>query len=436
MKKFDQFIFESYHFNKSELTVDLNYSLDGKLSFTETVSWNYHSSPSDYSEAELESALKLLHLTLGVSYYKAYLPKEIIVKTGQLNRGQADYLNDLYPNGLGEFIYRNNLKFSDIAKFESSDIDTNSTMDTKIKEYKALVPMSGGKDSILTAEILKTADIDFRPLFMTTDGNYPRIINQFGVPVLVKRQISKQLIIENEGRALNGHVPFSAILDSILAVTAIIYGFTDVVLSHESSADEATVRYDGREVNHQYSKSSKFEKQISSYVKDNISSNLEFFSLIRNLSELEIHELFVTKGLFSKYRGKWSSCNIANYRQGQNTTELEWCGKCSKCANAFLLFAPFVNKQELIDMFSGNNLATDPELKEDIEGLLGMTDSKPFECVGEINELRSAVNKAIESGKWPELEEYSMKPKLLNEVKAEKTKIDSKYKKALENFLV
>ena len=436
MNKFDQFIFESYQFNRSELRVDLNYSLEGHLKFTETISWNDGNLATDYSELALESALKLLHLTLGVSYYKAYLPKEIIVKTGQLNRGQADYFNDVYSNGLGEFIYRNNLKFSDIAMFESSDIGKSSKTNTQMRESKALVPMSGGKDSILTAEILKTADINFRPLFMTTDGNYPEVLNDFGQPILVKRQISKQLIIENEIGAMNGHVPFSAILDSILAVTAVLYGFSDVVLSHESSADEATVRYDGREVNHQYSKSSKFEKRISSHVKDNISNNLEFFSLIRNLSELDIHELFVSKGLFSKYRGKWSSCNIANYRQGQNTTDLKWCGKCSKCANAFLLFAPFVNKNELIDMFSGNNLATDPDLKEDIEGLLGMTESKPFECVGEINELRSAVNIALKSGNWPELAKYSLALQDIKMPNQEKIEINDNYSKALEEFLI
>ena len=81
MNKFDQFIFESYQFNRSELRVDLNYSLDGHLKFTETISWNDGNLATDYSELALESALKLLHLTLGVSYYKAYLPKEIIVKT-------------------------------------------------------------------------------------------------------------------------------------------------------------------------------------------------------------------------------------------------------------------------------------------------------------------------------------------------------------------
>ena len=87
-------------------------------------------------------------------------------------------------------------------------------------------------------------------------------------------------------------------------------------------------------------------------------------------------------------------------------------------------------------MFSGNNLATDPDLKEDIEGLLGMTESKPFECVGEINELRSAVNIALKSGNWPELAKYSLALQDIKMPNQEKIEINDNYSKALEEFLI
>lgn len=435
MKKFDQFIFESYQFDKDNLTIDLNYSFDGQLNFTETISWNDMNIDENYSEAALDAAMSMLHVTLGVSYYKAYMPAHMAVKSTNLTSDQSVFFNDLYSNGLGEFIYRNGLKFSDIASFQQANPVPHLISDSDPAGTKALVPMSGGKDSILTAEILKSAKIDFRPLYMTTDGNYPGIIDQFEKPILVKRQISKELIAENKLRALNGHVPFSAILDSILAVTAVLYGFADVVLSHESSADEATVEYDGRSVNHQYSKSSIFEKLISNFVKTNISAGISFFSLLRNFSELEIHKLFVRKGLFDKYNGEWSSCNQANYKQGQDTTNLRWCGKCSKCANAFILFAPFADKDKLIEMFSGNNLATNSELENDFKSLLGMNESKPFECVGEINELRHAITMAFESGDWPEFERYVLQLKKQPEQKSARLKIDDKYQIATEDYI-
>jgi hypothetical protein len=73
----------------------------------------------------------MLHVTLGVSYYKAYMPADMaLLRPDESNIWvKRSIFNDLYPNGLGEFIYRNGLKFSDIAKFPiKSDIQyTNST---------------------------------------------------------------------------------------------------------------------------------------------------------------------------------------------------------------------------------------------------------------------------------------------------------------------
>ena len=74
---------------------------------------------------------------------------------------------------------------------------------------------------------------------------------------------------------------------------------------------------------------------------------------------------------------------------------LGWCGECAKCANSFLLFAPFVAFDDLIDVFNGENLLAKPGLAVVYKGLLGIDDvEKPFECVGEEAELRLAYQLA------------------------------------------
>ena len=60
--------------------------------------------------------------------------------------------------------------------------------------------------------------------------------------------------------AINGHVPITAIVASICAVAAAALGRGAVLLSNERSADEPTRRLADRDVNHQYSKSSAFER--------------------------------------------------------------------------------------------------------------------------------------------------------------------------------
>lgn len=407
--KYKHFIFEDYSLNSDNSSVSLDYSYDNELKFSEKLTWSLDFLTD--KKISINQSLQLMHLILGISYFKAYLAPNIDVKSSEIDQYQANFLNNLYMNGLGEFLYVNNLEFGDLAKFEGVESLSAQLPEASNADRKVLVPISGGKDSLLTAEILSTADIDFTPIYITTDGNYPKVLDSFrNKPIIVRRQIAPELIEANQSGALNGHVPFSAIIDSILIFTAQMYDFTDVVLSHESSANEATTIYKGQQINHQYSKTDEFDRQLQAYVNKYIDLNLKIFSLLSGLSELEINRLFVEKGIFAKYSGQWSSCNIANYKQGHNTDQLTWCGNCSKCANAFLLLAPFVDKSQLLDMFDGKNLLADSDLNPIFSSLLGESEAKPFECVAEINELRYAVQMLKDSGDWPEADKFNLTP--------------------------
>jgi hypothetical protein len=58
-------------------------------------------------------------------------------------------------------------------------------------------------------------------------------------------------------------VPSTAINSMIAALTALLFGYSSIVLSNERSASEGNVEFDGREANHQYSKSLDFERLIA-----------------------------------------------------------------------------------------------------------------------------------------------------------------------------
>ena len=428
---FNTFIFKNYEIDPNDSTVKLHYSYDHQLNFTETLTWNRPLSNVE----QIEPALQLLHLVLGISYFKAYLAPNISLPDYDLTDDQADFLNALYTNGLGEFLYKSDLDFSDIAKFTAS-VDGAPQIETSKQLSGVLLPVSGGKDSLLSAEILLSDRVEFTPLHITTTGKYPAVLDQFGQPpIIVKRQIDSELIKANKTDAFNGHVPFSAIIDSILLVAATMFDFRDIVLSHENSANEATTVYKGREINHQFSKTVEFNNLLQAYVHRHINPKLNIFSLLSALTELEINELFVKNGLFNKYQGLWSSCNRANYKLGHDNQKLFWCGECSKCANAFLLLAPFVDKQTLIDMFDGKNLLADNNLTATFNSLLGQSEAKPFECVAEINELRQAMKLLQDSNDWPEATSYPVVSLPAPSFITIHPAIPDEYSKLVEKFL-
>ncbi len=62
-----------------------------------------------------------------------------------------------------------------------------------------------------------------------------------------------------------------------------------------------------------------------------------------------------------------------------------------------MLFAPFVEPDELASLFDGQNLFAKSSLSDTFKGLLGIDGvMKPFECVGETEELRAAYHMARE----------------------------------------
>jgi len=129
---------------------------------------------------------------------------------------------------------------------------------------------------------------------------------------------------------------------------------------------------------------------LSQYVHKFISPDLHIGSPMRPFSELRVAELFASTA-WERFGEGFSSCNRANYTQGNMNEELNWCGQCPKCANSYVLFSPFVAPYDLQGLFGGKDLFRDPELTQTFKGLLGIDGvMKPFECVAKTDELRRA----------------------------------------------
>jgi UDP-N-acetyl-alpha-D-muramoyl-L-alanyl-L-glutamate epimerase len=377
------FRFTKYEFDTLTGLLKLHYAFDNEWFFTEEMVFLGIERPlPPIKKQALDRVFHHLHLVAGISYYKAALPQKISIETKPINEKTANFLNDLYFHGLGEFAYQNNLDLRGRIKFPFINQDVNSSQTHHQLSRQTIVPIGGGKDSIVTIEALRYANESFR-LFSV--GN-PRIIQNVatisGIPhISIQRRLSPQLIDLNKKGAFNGHVPISAIIAYILAASAILYGFDTVVMSNERSANVGNLFKDDIEINHQYSKSLQFEKDVAEQFAD-LLPGFRYFSLLRPLSELEITRLF---SHFKNYHHIFSSCNRNFTHAISNNVHGNWCLNCPKCRFVFLALAPFVEKQHLLQIF-GKNLLNDKNQQDGFDGLIGYHAHKPFECVGETEE--------------------------------------------------
>ena len=70
----------------------------------------------------------------------------------------------------------------------------------------------------------------------------------------------------------------------------------------------------------------------------------------------------------------------------------EWCGECDKCCFIDLILAPYLPPTELQAVFAGREPLSRKDLLPKFRSLLGGEGlDKPFECVGDADECRTAV---------------------------------------------
>jgi UDP-N-acetyl-alpha-D-muramoyl-L-alanyl-L-glutamate epimerase len=394
MSKYQQFIFDAYLFNKETGELELRYSLDDALHFTEKYRFDFPFTA--YNPAVLDRAVQALFFMAGVSYYKTYIPPEIIIRQGELDASMAAFLSKTYQRGLGEFWYVNQLDPHTPVTFpvttkESLQPATNSGSGQ-------LIGVGGGKDSLVSIELLRKEKADIATWSLDHHAQLTPLVERIGLPhYWVERAWDPQLLTLKEQDAYNGHIPISAIFGCVGAIVAILAGKRDVVVSNEHSANEPTLHYQGVAINHQYSKSQEFEEDFQQYLAHVFGDSLRYYSLLRPFTEIRIGELFARIG-FDKYKDVFSSCNRA-YVHGSD--HMSWCGECPKCAFIFMALTPFISRKELEQLWGGKNLLLDPSLETMYRQLLGIQGDKPLECIGEIKESRASMRLAQKQ--YPEL---------------------------------
>ncbi len=137
----NQFIFNSYVFDKDSLTARFQYEFDNGHTFMETIIFG---KAGYYDEKILDRALFLAFVLIGTSYYKTFPTSEVVLKNHTLDEWQVNFFNVVYQEGLSQFAFENDLTRDQLAHFISSADQTSEAENYAGSGILAL--QSGGKD--------------------------------------------------------------------------------------------------------------------------------------------------------------------------------------------------------------------------------------------------------------------------------------------------
>lgn len=400
-EQYPRFAYRGYEIEENDSCLKITYRFEtlGLSEFAPV--WVFPKAEGDCRRWSEDRLMQDMIFSLGmvelISYWKIACPPTVTVEAGRLNQDQIDWWKDLYFNGLGEFFYVNGIKEADPNHFmdiqcagqlkdpctdQYKERHEECGVETDGKGNGVLVPIGGGKDSAVTLELLRLAGKPVCAYIINPRGATIHTTEVAGLDashvISAKRTLDSNMLELNRQGYLNGHTPFSALVAFSGIIAARMHGLTMVALSNESSANESTVQ--GSTVNHQYSKSFKFEQDFHYYQTTYLKGSAYYFSMLRPLSEFQIARFFAGQ---KQYHGIFRSCNA-----GSKTDS--WCGHCPKCLFVYLILSPFLKPQEVRDIF-GRNMLDDWDMKETLDQLIGIEEEKPFECVGSRDEINTAI---------------------------------------------
>ena len=401
LEQYPRFAYRGYEIEENDSCLKITYRFEtlGLSEFAPV--WVFPKAEGDCRRWSEDRLMQDMIFSLGmvelISYWKIACPPTVTVEAGRLNQDQIDWWKDLYFNGLGEFFYVNGIKEADPNHFmdiqcagqlkapctdQYKERHEECGVETVGKGNGVLVPIGGGKDSAVTLELLRLAGKPVCAYIINPRGATIHTTEVAGLDaahvISAKRTLDSNMLELNCQGYLNGHTPFSALVAFSGIIAARMHGLTMVALSNESSANESTVQ--GSTVNHQYSKSFKFEEDFHYYQTTYLKGSAYYFSMLRPLSEFQIARFFAGQ---KQYHGIFRSCNA-----GSKTDS--WCGHCPKCLFVYLILSPFLKPQEVRDIF-GRNMLDDWDMKETLDQLIGIEEEKPFECVGSRDEINTAI---------------------------------------------
>jgi len=377
------------------------YSVPGFGDFTETVAFA-GPLPGDSASAALAD---MAAVVLGTSYFKLAPAGEIAVRM-PLDPALSALLIDTYTHGLGEFHVRNGLPFPPELQLQAEERDWPPGP-APVRPARAVTAFGGGKDSHVAMDLVARAGRASEPVSVIlaerVGARLARMLpgGRAGDLSLIRRTIDPRLIaLARAGKGLNGHIPITAINSVLLMLHAHGRGASEVVFANERAASAPTLELaDGTPVNHQHSKSLGYERRLREAFGRVPGLGIDYYSVLRPASELWTIRHLVRH--CPDALDVFASCNRNFVFGGPDALaeDRNWCCACAKCVYTAVLLASVLAPGE-VERVMGEAVLARAENEAFLRELAGISPVKPWECVGEIEEVAAALDRILRDPDW------------------------------------
>ena len=327
---------------------------------------------------------------------KKYNPNKVVISCKRISEVDFIFWKKTYEKGLAEFFYINDLKHTvNLINRPKNDIRPNTISKIQLKN-EALLPNGGGKDSCVSCEILKKNNIKFTWATLGATTYRTNVIRASNVSSHINMGASEYSNVPSTYTTYRGHIPYTLYTSSFMVLLSGLTKMKYIVYSNEKSSNYPNLEHcddTGKcmMINHQYTKSFEFEEGFHKLLKRTVHPDLEYFSLLKPLYEIQISRIFSN---FPQYHHVFVSCNSGR-----------WCGRCSKCAFIFMSMYPYLGERKMTKII-GNNMLQDKNMLSTYLELTGNKKHKPFECVGTIEENNIAMKKCIDKSRNAYVNKY------------------------------
>lgn len=391
------FVYDSYTLLNNRTHVDLTYTTNHNgetFSFSESYIFE---KPLPES-LETHRLLRMLHLASGISYYKLFFNTDIEHPYAMSTKESA-FWNNIFLNGLGEYLYVNDLSADALATFGPQEGHSTPTSQRVTLAPKALLGIGGGKDSIVAGELLKSIGISLEGFVLATGDTTAQaaaVGSIMHVPThIVRRRLDQSLInLQSRPDTYKGHIPVSLLFAITGALLAVTYSTSYVIVANEASASIPRAHHNDTPVNHQWSKSFEAEKLIQQYMQEYVHADLIYFSAIRPLSSVAVAKIFSD---FPKYFTTFTSDNFGFRINAQKRPNNRWSAESPKTLSSYILLCAWLNEAQLLEVF-GEDFMNNKQLEHEFLQLMGIEGEQPLDCVGTPQELRASLSQAYNRG--------------------------------------
>lgn len=201
-------------------------------------------------------------------------------------------------------------------------------------EDSCLVPIGGGKDSIVTYELAKKRCSNVFTMSVQAPGhNWDEI-----APMIKKLECEEMFDSYEDMNFLNRFQPITsgnAIFNysMIALLVARQKGTKEIIFGNDKSVSNV-FNYQGVEINHMFDKTKEFRKKFNKFISDNVVKGYEFTSLIEDMTGAEV-AMELSKYHKEQYYEHLCSCNYANIKQHSHSPTGQ-CSDCLKCMYTYL----------------------------------------------------------------------------------------------------